>query len=205
MSSEHYFSANPSTNQKLKPVEFSVAGLALRLQAAAGTFSSGKLDKGTAVLLSLANQFPKQGTILDLGCGWGPIGIAIAKLSPATKVWGVDVNSRSVELANQNAETLGLTNFQGVLSVQLPSEIKFDEIWSNPPIRIGKSALHELLTTYLHRLTPSGRAVLVVQKQLGAESLMKWLAEQFPDHEVQRLVNEKGYWVIEVASSPKSH
>lgn len=205
MSSEHYFSANPSTNQKLKPVEFSVAGLALRLQAAAGTFSSGKLDKGTAVLLSLPDQFPKQGTILDLGCGWGPIGIAIAKLSPATKVWGVDVNSRSVELANQNAETLGLTNFQGVLSVQLPSEIKFDEIWSNPPIRIGKSALHELLTTYLHRLTPSGRAVLVVQKQLGAESLMKWLAEQFPDHEVQRLVNEKGYWVIEVASSPKSH
>lgn len=182
-----------------------MAGLALRLQAAAGTFSSGKLDKGTAVLLSLADQFPKQGTILDLGCGWGPIGIAIAKLSPATQVWGVDVNSRSVELANQNAETLGLTNFQGVLSVQLPSEIKFDEIWSNPPIRIGKSALHELLTTYLHRLTPSGRAVLVVQKQLGAESLMKWLAEQFPDREVQRLVNEKGYWVIEVASSPKSH
>lgn len=182
-----------------------MAGLALRLQAAAGTFSSGKLDKGTAVLLSLADQFPKQGTILDLGCGWGPIGIAIAKLSPATQVWGVDVNSRSVELANQNAETLGLTNFQGVLSVQLPSEIKFDEIWSNPPIRIGKSALHELLATYLHRLTPSGRAVLVVQKQLGAESLMKWLAEQFPDREVQRLVNEKGYWVIEVASSPKSH
>ena len=182
-----------------------MAGLALRLQAAAGTFSSGKLDKGTAVLLSLADQFPKQGTILDLGCGWGPIGIAIAKLSPATKVWGVDVNSRSVELANQNAETLGLTNFQGVLSVQLPSEIKFDQIWSNPPIRIGKSALHELLTTYLHRLTPSGRAVLVVQKQLGAESLMKWLAEQFPGREVQRLVNEKGYWVIEVASSPKSH
>ena len=205
MSSEHYFSANPSTDQKLKPVEFSLAGQTLRLQAAAGTFSSGKLDKGTAVLLSLANQFPKQGTILDLGCGWGPIGISIAKLSPATKVWGVDVNSRSVELANQNSKDLGLTNFQAVLAEQLPSEIKFDEIWSNPPIRIGKLALHELLTTYLNKLNPNGRAVLVVQKQLGAESLMKWLAEQFPDHEVRRLANEKGYWVIEVASSPKSH
>lgn len=204
MSSEHYFSANPSTNQKLKPVEFSVAGQAIRLQAAAGTFSSGKLDKGTAVLLSLADQFPKQGKILDLGCGWGPVGIAIAKLSPATKVWGVDVNSRSVELANQNSKELGLTNFQAVLSEQLPNEIKFDEIWSNPPIRIGKSALHELLTTYMNKLNPTGRAVLVVQKQLGAESLMKWLAEQFSGQEVRRLANEKGYWVIEVASSPKS-
>ncbi len=182
-----------------------MAGQALRLQAAAGTFSSGKLDKGTAVLLSLANQFPKQGTILDLGCGWGPIGISIAKLSPATKVWGVDVNSRSVELANQNSKALELTNFQAVLADQLPSEIKFDEIWSNPPIRIGKLALHELLTTYLNKLNPNGRAVLVVQKQLGAESLMKWLAEQFSNHEVRRLANEKGYWAIEVASSPKSH
>ncbi len=205
MSSEHYFSANPSTDKRLKPVEFSVAGQALRLQAAAGTFSSGKLDRGTAVLLSLADQFPQQGAILDLGCGWGPIGIAIAKLFPTTKVWGVDVNSRSVELANQNAEDLGLTNFQAVLSDQLPSEIKFDEIWSNPPIRIGKSALHELLLTYLNKLNPTGRAVFVVQKQLGAESLMKWLAEQFSDHEVRRLANEKGYWVIEVASSPRSH
>lgn len=205
MSSEHYFSANPSADQKLRPVEFSVAGQVLRLQAAAGTFSSGRLDKGTAVLLSLADQFPQQGTALDLGCGWGPIGLSIAKLAPATKVWGVDVNSRSVELANQNGRTLELSNFQAVLSEQLPSEIKFDQIWSNPPIRIGKSALHELLTTYLRRLTPSGRAVLVVQKQLGAESLMKWLAEQFSNHAVQRLANQKGYWVIEVASSPKSH
>ena len=203
MSSEHYFSANPSTEQRLRAVDFSVAGTAFSLQAAAGTFSSAKLDKGTAVLLSLSDQFPRQGKVLDLGCGWGPIGIAIAKLAPGTKVWGVDVNARSVALANQNAQGLSLGNFQAVLSENLPSDLKFDEIWSNPPIRIGKEALHDLLTTYLSLLTTNGRAMLVVQKQLGAESLLKWLTEQYPAKRVSRVLNDRGYWVIEVASFPK--
>ena len=184
-------------------MDFSVAGTAFSLQAAAGTFSSAKLDKGTAVLLSLSEEFPRQGNVLDLGCGWGPIGIAIAKLAPETKVWGVDVNARSVALANQNAQGLSLGNFQAVLSEDLPSDLKFDEIWSNPPIRIGKKALHELLTKYLALLTTDGRAMLVVQKQLGAESLLKWLTEQYPAKRVSRVLNDRGYWVIEVASSPK--
>jgi len=201
VSSEHYFSANPSAEQKLTNVEFSVAGQLFNLQAAAGTFSSGRLDKGTAVLLSLADELPQEGRILDLGCGWGPIGIAIAKLASASQVWGVDVNARSVALANQNARKLQLTNFQAVLSENLPSDLRFDEIWSNPPIRIGKKALHELLTKYLAVLTDQGRALLVVQKQLGAESLLKWLAEQFPAKRVRRVLTDRGYWVIELASS----
>lgn len=201
MSSEHYFSANPSAEQKLTNVEFSVADQLFNLQAAAGTFSSGRLDKGTAVLLSLADELPQEGRILDLGCGWGPIGLAIAKLASASQVWGVDVNARSVALANQNARKLQLTNFQAVLSENLPSDLRFDEIWSNPPIRIGKKALHELLTKYLAVLTDQGRALLVVQKQLGAESLLKWLAEQFPAKRVRRVLTDRGYWVIELASS----
>lgn len=201
MSSEHYFSANPSAEQKLTNVEFSVADQLFNLQAAAGTFSSGRLDKGTAVLLSLADELPQEGRILDLGCGWGPIGIAIAKLASASQVWGVDVNARSVALANQNAKKLQLTNFQAVLSENLPSDLRFDEIWSNPPIRIGKKALHELLTKYLAVLTDQGRALLVVQKQLGAESLLKWLAAQYPAKRVSRVLTDRGYWVIELASS----
>lgn len=201
MSSEHYFSANPSAEQKLTNVEFSVANQPFNLQAAAGTFSSGRLDKGTAVLLSLADELPQEGRILDLGCGWGPIGIAIAKLASASQVWGVDVNARSVALANQNAKKLQLTNFQAVLSENLPSDLRFDEIWSNPPIRIGKKALHELLTKYLAVLTDQGRALLVVQKQLGAESLLKWLAAQYPAKRVSRVLTARGYWVIELASS----
>jgi 16S rRNA G1207 methylase RsmC len=201
VSSEHYFSANPSAEQKLTNVEFSVADQLFNLQAAAGTFSSGRLDKGTAVLLSLADELPQEGRILDLGCGWGPIGIAIAKLASASQVWGVDVNARSVALANQNAKKLQLTNFQAVLSENLPSDLRFDEIWSNPPIRIGKKALHELLTKYLAVLTDQGRALLVVQKQLGAESLLKWLAAQYPAKRVGRVLTDRGYWVIELASS----
>jgi 16S rRNA G1207 methylase RsmC len=201
VSSEHYFSANPSAEQKLTNVEFSVADQLFNLQAAAGTFSSGRLDKGTTVLLSLTDELPQEGRILDLGCGWGPIGIAIAKLASASQVWGVDVNARSVALANQNAKKLQLTNFQAVLSENLPSDLRFDEIWSNPPIRIGKKALHELLTKYLAVLTDQGRALLVVQKQLGAESLLKWLAAQYPAKRVSRVLTDRGYWVIELASS----
>lgn len=201
MSSEHYFSANPSAEQKLTNVEFSVADQLFNLQAAAGTFSSGRLDKGTTVLLSLTDELPQEGRILDLGCGWGPIGIAIAKLASASQVWGVDVNARSVALANQNAKKLQLTNFQAVLSENLSSDLRFDEIWSNPPIRIGKKALHELLTKYLAVLTDQGRALLVVQKQLGAESLLKWLAGQYPAKRVSRVLTDRGYWVIELASS----
>ncbi len=204
MSSEHYFSANPSADQKLRPVQFVVAGQNFNLQAAAGTFSSGRLDKGTAVLLSLADQVPSHGNVLDLGCGWGPIGISIAKLSPETKVWAVDVNSRSVEIANLNAKNLELNNFQAVLAENLPGDLLFDEIWSNPPIRIGKKSLHELLRKYLALLHPNGRALLVVQKQLGAESLLRWLEEEFPNRTSSRILNERGYWVIEVASSAKS-
>lgn len=181
-----------------------MAGVPFNLQAASGTFSSKGLDKGTAVLLKLADQLPEDGTVLDLGCGWGPIGISIAKLAPATSVWGVDINARSVELANQNAASMQLENFQAVLPATLPEDLQFDQIWSNPPIRIGKQALHELLLSYLRRLKPSGRALLVVQKQLGAESLLRWLAEQFSDRRVQKIFSDKGYWVLEVASSPRS-
>jgi 16S rRNA (guanine1207-N2)-methyltransferase len=201
---DHYFSATPSGEARLRPVSFSVADQELTLNAAAGTFSSEKLDKGTAVLLKLSNRFPSTGRVLDLGCGWGPIGISIAKLQPGTEVWAVDVNSRSVELANQNSKELLIENFKAVTPEQLPTDLKFNEIWSNPPIRIGKPALHQLLMTYLERLTESGRAMLVVQKQLGAESLLSWLADQNSQWRVTRVLNEKGYWVIEVFSSPKS-
>lgn len=204
MPQDHYFSSNPSGDAKLRSVSFRVGDQELTLNAATGTFSSGKLDKGTAVLLKMADRFPASGRVLDLGCGWGPIGISIAKLQPNAEVWAVDINSRSVELANQNSKDLAVENFTAVTPENLPSDLKFNEIWSNPPIRIGKQALHELLTTYLGRLSESGRALLVVQKQLGAESLLSWLADQNSNWNVSRAVNEKGYWVIEVVNSPKS-
>lgn len=198
MSHEHYFSADPSAPAKLTEVEIEVGGQVLKLSASSGTFSSERLDPGTRVLLGLWELFPTDGLVLDLGCGWGPIGLSIAKLQPATEVIGVDVNQRSVELANANAKRNGLENFTACLGKDLDPTMELDHIWSNPPIRIGKENLHDLLRNYLSRLKPTGNAYLVVQKQLGAESLQRWIAQQWPEREVTKVENSKGFRVIRI-------
>lgn len=198
MSHEHYFSADPSAPAKLTEVEIEVGGQVLKLSASSGTFSSERLDPGTRVLLGLWELFPTDGIVLDLGCGWGPIGLSIAKLQPATEVIGVDVNQRSVELANANAKRNGLANFSACLDKDLDAKLEIDHIWSNPPIRIGKENLHDLLRNYLSRLKPTGDAYLVVQKQLGAESLQRWIAQQWPEREVTKVENSKGFRVIRI-------
>lgn len=198
MSHEHYFSADPSAPAKLTEVEIEVGGQVLKLSASSGTFSSERLDPGTRVLLGLWELFPTEGIVLDLGCGWGPIGLSIAKLQPATEVIGVDVNQRSVELANANAKRNGLANFSACLDKDLDANLEIDHIWSNPPIRIGKENLHDLLRNYLSRLKPTGDAYLVVQKQLGAESLQRWIAQQWPEREVTKVENSKGFRVIRI-------
>lgn len=198
MSHEHYFSADPSAPAKLTEVEIEVGGQVLKLSASSGTFSSERLDPGTRVLLGLWELFPTDGIVLDLGCGWGPIGLSIAKLQPATEVIGVDVNQRSVELANANAKRNGLANFSACLDKDLDANLEIDHIWSNPPIRIGKENLHDLLRNYMSRLKPTGDAYLVVQKQLGAESLQRWIAQQWPEREVTKVENSKGFRVIRI-------
>jgi len=200
VSNEHYFSQAPAGERKLKEVSFTVGTKEITAKASSGTFSSGGLDKGTKILLTQSHLFPVSGEILDLGCGWGPIALAIATLSPGASVWAIDINSRSVELTKQNAQELGLPNLKALLAEELPSNLSFQQIWSNPPIRIGKTELHALLKKYLSLLVPGGKAMLVVQKQLGAESLMKWLSEEFEGHSVKRIHSDKGYWVIEVVS-----
>lgn len=201
MVQEHYFSSNPDIEAKENRVSFQVADQLFDLTASSGTFSSRQLDPGTRVLLNQHENFPIGGDVLDLGCGWGPIGISIAKLSPNTKVTGVDVNNRSIELANQNAAKLGLTNFRAIAAEHLPDEQRFDAIWSNPPIRIGKEKLHELLSKNISLLRDSGSAYLVVQKQLGADSLQRWLADEFPNRSVERIQTDKGYRVIFIGPS----
>jgi 16S rRNA G1207 methylase RsmC len=193
---DHYFSAAPDVAFRRTPVEASVWGHDLALTSGSGVFAQGRLDVGTAILFRETEPPAAASTVLDLGCGYGVIGLAVAVAVPHTRVWAVDVNERAVLLANENATALGVADrYTAVTPEEVPADLVFDEIWSNPPIRIGKPALHELLRTWLPRLAPEGRAVMVVGKNLGADSLQRWLGEQgFP---TTRLASAKGFRVLE--------
>jgi 16S rRNA G1207 methylase RsmC len=192
---EHYFSADPGVPFERETFTAELWGSELTFDTGSGVFSRGHLDHATAVLFRELEP-PVQGQFLDLGCGYGVIGLAIARAVPLANVTGVDVNERAILLANENAKATGLdSRFVACTPEQVPSNQVFDEIWSNPPIRIGKEALHELLLTWLPRLAPDGRMVMVVGKHLGADSLQRWLGEQgWP---TTRLGSHKGFRVLE--------
>ncbi len=196
MSEEHYFSADPQAPFRRQPVTADVWGHRLELTSGSGVFAAGRLDAGTAVLLRSTEPPVGAASVLDVGCGYGVIGLAVARAVPGCRVTGVEVNERALLLANENAAALGLADrFAALAPDDVPAEATYDEIWSNPPIRIGKPALHALLLAWLPRLNPGGRAVLVVGKNLGADSLQRWLTEQgWP---TTRLTSAKGFRVLE--------
>ncbi len=198
--SSHYFDPAPAVASKPRKVHLHVGELALELEADRGVFGSRAVDLGTLVLLREAPPSPLKGDILDLGCGYGPIAIALARQAPGARVWAVDINQRALELTRANATTADVSNVTASSPDDVPGEVRFDAIYSNPPVRVGKAALHELLLTWLRRLNPGGRAYLVVQRNLGADSLAAWLATQ--GYEVRRLKSKKGYRILEVAPQP---
>jgi 16S rRNA (guanine1207-N2)-methyltransferase len=196
MADEHYFTADPQAAFKRIPVSANVWGHWLELTSGSGVFAQGRLDVGTGVLLREQPAPEGARTVLDLGCGYGVIGLAIAVAVPGCTVTAVDVNERAVLLANENAEALGISDrFRACLPDQVEAGAAYDEIWSNPPIRIGKEALHQLLLTWLPRLAPEGRARLVVGKNLGADSLASWLVEQ--GYPTAKVASAKGFRVLE--------
>ena len=191
---QHYFTT-PEGPQLRRDVVVTAWGRELAMQTASGVFSHDGLDKATDVLLRHAPPPKDHGTVLDLGCGWGPVACAVADHSPDADVWAVDVNDRALELTADNAARLGLA-VRSVRPEQVPHDVRFDAIWSNPPIRIGKRALHELLARWLGRLTDDGVAHLVVSKNLGSDSLQRWLIEQgWP---TERAASEQGFRVLTV-------
>lgn len=197
MSSAHYFSENPTGEFLPQPLSVELGGRRVQVLTAPGIFSPGGVDKGTRILLDEAPA-PQGARLLDIGCGWGPITLSLAMAAPDAQVYGVEVNSRSAKLTEMNAERLGLTNVTVAAPEALDESLTFDTIWSNPPIRVGKDVLHGIMHTWLPRLAPGGVAYLVVQKNLGSDSLQKWLAAEFPELEVGRYATSKGFRILEV-------
>jgi 16S rRNA G1207 methylase RsmC len=202
-SQPHYF-ATPSGQVRTRPLTVTLAGREVEVLTADGVFSADRLDLGTRVLLREVPDPPTEGDLLDLGCGWGPIALTLALRSPRATVWAVDVNERSVGLTAATARRLGLTGVRAMTPDQVPDDVTFATIWSNPPIRVGKQELHGLLLRWLPRLAPGGCAYLVVQRHLGADSLQTWLAQTLADRadgpfEVLRAGSAKGYRVLRVS------
>lgn len=191
----HYFSERPTARHRPGTVVVDVHDDRFDLATDAATFSPRRLDPGTAFLLDAAPEPPATGTFLDLGCGYGPIALSLARRAPGARVVAVDVNERSRELCAHNAARLGCDNVEVLAPEDVDPDLRFDLLWSNPPIRIGKAALHDLLHGWLERLVPGGRAVLVVGKNLGGDSLQRWLTDQgFP---TERVGSKRGYRLLE--------
>ncbi|GLZ03391.1 16S RNA G1207 methylase RsmC [Actinomadura sp. NBRC 104412] len=195
---EHYFTGRPTAAGRRRTVDLVLPDLHLRLDTDAGMFSPDRVDPGTRILLETVPPPPPTGDLLDLGCGYGPVALTMARRSPQASVYGVDVNERALGLARSNATIAGLDNVRFSLPDQIDPGLRFAAIWSNPPIRIGKTALHDLLLAWLPRLTPGGTAHLVVQKHLGSDSLHRWLNDQgLP---TTRLASRSAYRVLTVTA-----
>lgn len=199
MPSDHYFSSSPSAPASRRPLQVTLAGAPRNLTTSAGIFSPDRIDKGTAVLLADVPPPPAEGNLLDIGCGWGPLALTLALTSPKAHVYAVDVNERCVELTSENASRLGLHNVTAAKPEEIDPGLRFDCIWSNPPIRVGKDELHSLLRLWLNRLAPGGNAWLVVQKNLGSDSLQRWIAGEFgEDFSVSREHSSQGFRLLRV-------
>jgi len=177
VSAGHYFDDDPDAPSSPVLVDVTLPDTAFVMETDRGVFSRGHLDTATSMLLRADLPIAASGDLLDIGCGAGPIALTMARRSPDATVWALDVNARARELCRRNAERNALTNVRVVSPDDVPPDVRFATIWSNPPIRIGKPALHDRLETWLARLDVDGSASLVVQKHLGADSLQRWLIE----------------------------
>lgn len=196
---QQYFTASPDSRDVRKRMEVTLRGHEVQVETSNGVFSQHRVDLGTSVLLRHAPMPPEHGDFLDLGCGWGALTLALAKESPEATVHAVDVNERAIELTERNAELNHCANVHVGEAADVAAGLEFELIWSNPPIRIGKEALHALLLEWLPRLAADGHAYLVVQRNLGSDSLMTWLAGALGDgYTVGKYASSKGYRVIEV-------
>lgn len=200
---EHYFTAEPASPDERRTRTVHLAGRDVTVETAGGVFSPDHLDGGTEVLLRHVPDPPRDGALLDLGCGWGPVALTLGLLSPGAQVWAVDVNERALDLTRRNAAALDLPGVRAARPEDVPDDVRFAAIWSNPPIRVGKETLHAMLRLWLRRLVPGGEAYLVVAKNLGSDSLLRWLATELgAAAAVDRVATDRGFRVLRVTAAP---
>jgi 16S rRNA (guanine1207-N2)-methyltransferase len=190
----HYFDEEPTTDSAPRDVVLLLPDLQLTLATDRGVFGYDRVDGGTKLLLLKAAPPSPAGDLLDIGCGTGAIALTMARRAPGATVWAIDVNERARHLCAANAERNGITNVRVCGPDDVPDDVRFATIWSNPAIRIGKAALHEMLLRWFGRLTSDGTAVLVVHKHLGSDSLQTWLTAQ--GHPTERLASSAGYRIL---------
>lgn len=196
-----YFDAEPTVASSKQTISLALPGIDLTLTTDRGVFSADRVDAGSKLLL-LEGPEPVSSdrVIVDVGAGYGPIALTAARRNPDATIYAIEVNERARELCRHNAEVNGLDNVIVLDPDDWPTDVTIDRIWSNPPIRIGKAALHSLLTLWLGRLAPSGSAHLVVQKHLGADSLHRWLEQQ--GNVVERRLSKKAFRLLDVRPNP---
>ena len=198
-----YFDRIPQSESKPVDIQYEYGGFQLVFETDSGVFSRGEMDQGTDLLLEALAETPITGRVLDLGCGWGAIGISIAKSKKDAEITMVDVNLRAVELSRKNAQRNKVT--ARVLEsdgLQALSGEMFDCIVTNPPIRTGKQKVYELLQSASLALRQNGRLFLVIRKQQGAESCIRFLGTLFSS--VEKIKRSAGFWVI-CAEGVKNH
>lgn len=197
MSNDHYFTAQPASKDERRLVAVRLDGRDVEVETAGGIFSPGRIDLGTQVLLRSVPEPPQSGNLLDVGCGWGPIALTLALRAPGATAWAVDVNERALDLVRRNAARIGVENVVACRPEEVPSDLSFAALWSNPPIRVGKDVLHGLLREWLPRVADDGAAYLVVQRNLGADSLQEWINREIVDG-TAKVASAKGFRVLRV-------
>jgi 16S rRNA G1207 methylase RsmC len=200
---DHFFSADPQSADVRRTVEAQIWGRPYVFTTATGVFSRDRLDIGTSVLLRSVEPPAGAGTFLDLGAGYGPIACALAVAAPAATVWAVDVNNRALELTELNAKAAGVADrVRAAQPDDVPEDVRFDQIWSNPAIHIGKPELHKMLLRWLGRLAPGGVGWFVVGKNLGGDSLQRWMTDQ--GYPCERIASAKGFRVLRATNAGPS-
>ncbi|MRX72554.1 methyltransferase [Bacillus lacus] len=199
--SDHYYSEKPSVKSERKTWEFTLRGKPFVFQSDRGVFSKNEVDFGSRLLIESFIFPDAEGDLLDVGCGYGPIGISLAAEFPDSLIEMVDINERAIQLAKDNAEKNNIRNvriYQSNLLEQTAGK-KYAAILSNPPIRAGKKVVHEIFEKSFHQLHPRGELWIVIQKKQGAPSALDKLNDLFGEAEVVN--KDKGYFIIKAKKS----